>query len=141
MSDVSNAVGRFGSGRAVKRVEDAALLGNRMLESLPWPLDVVVLGMGGDGHTASFFPDADDLARLLDPSSQRIVLPVHAASAGEPRLTLSMARIIGAGFIALHIEGAEKRSTFDDAMAAGKRKPIRAVIDAAPRAVEVFWAP
>ncbi|RUT83749.1 6-phosphogluconolactonase, partial [Mesorhizobium sp. USDA-HM6] len=93
------------------------------------------------GHTASFFPDADDLPRLLDPSSQRIVLPVHAASAGEPRLTLSMARIIAAGFIALHIEGAEKRSAFEDAMAPGKRKPIRAVIDAAPRTVEAFWAP
>ncbi|TIL80395.1 MAG: 6-phosphogluconolactonase, partial [Mesorhizobium sp.] len=51
------------------------------------------------------------------------------------------ARIIGAGFIALHIEGAEKRSAFDSAMGSGARKPIRAVIEAAPRAVEVFWAP
>jgi 6-phosphogluconolactonase len=122
-------------------IEDAALLDNRMLESLPWPLDVVVLGMGTDGHTASFFPDADDLEKLLDPSSDRVVLPVHAASAGEPRLTLPLARIIAAGSIALHIEGAEKRSAFEDAMAPGTRKPIRAVVEAAPRAVEVFWAP
>jgi 6-phosphogluconolactonase len=122
-------------------IEDAALLDNRMLESLPWPLDVVVLGMGTDGHTASFFPDADDLEKLLDPSSDRVVLPVHAASAGEPRLTLPLARIIAAGSIALHIEGAEKRSAFEDAMAPGTRRPIRAVIEAAPRVVEVFWAP
>lgn len=121
-------------------IEDAALLDNRMLESLSWPLDVVVLGMGTDGHTASFFPDADDLEKLLDPSCDRVVLPVHAASAGEPRLTLPLAQIIAAGSIALHIEGAEKRSAFEDAMAPGTRKPIRAVIEAAPRAVEVFWA-
>ena len=122
-------------------IEDAAASDNAALQALPWPLDVVILGMGGDGHTASFFPDADDLAVLLDPSSERIVLPVHAASAGEPRLTLSLARIIDAGFIALHIEGADKRTAFDGAVAPGPRKPIRAVLDAAPKPVEVFWAP
>jgi 6-phosphogluconolactonase len=122
-------------------IEDAAASDNAALQALPWPLDVVILGMGGDGHTASFFPDADDLPVLLDPSSDRIVLPVHAASAGEPRLTLSLARIIDAGFIALHIEGEDKRSAFDAAVAPGPRKPIRAVLDAAPRPVEVFWAP
>jgi 6-phosphogluconolactonase len=122
-------------------IEDAAASDNAALQALPWPLDVVILGMGSDGHTASFFPDADDLPVLLDPSSDRIVLPVHAASAGEPRLTLSLARIIDAGFIALHIEGEDKRTAFDGAVAPGPRKPIRAVLDAAPKPVEVFWAP
>ncbi|WP_404925096.1 6-phosphogluconolactonase [Mesorhizobium sp. ORM16] len=122
-------------------IEDAAASDNAALQSLPWPLDVAVLGMGPDGHTASFFPDADDLAKLLDPSSDRIVLPVHAASAGEPRLTLSLARIVDAGLLALHIEGEDKRTAFDGAVAPGPRKPIRAVLDAAPRPVEVFWAP
>ncbi|TIO49177.1 MAG: 6-phosphogluconolactonase [Mesorhizobium sp.] len=122
-------------------IEDAATLDNGMLDELPWPLDVVVLGMGGDGHTASFFPDAGNLAELLDPSSRRIVLPVHAPSGGEPRLTLSMARIVAAGFIALHIEGEDKRAAFDGAMGAGAKKPIRKVLEASPIAVEVFWAP
>lgn len=122
-------------------IEDAAASDDAALRSLPWPLDVVVLGMGPDGHTASFFPDADDLAKLLDPASDRIILPVHAASAGEPRLTLTLARIIDAGFIALHIEGEDKRTAFDGAVAPGPRKPIRAVLDAAHRPVEVFWAP
>ena len=122
-------------------IEDAAAADSEALRSLPWPLDVVILGMGGDGHTASFFPDAGNLEDLLDPASRRIVLPVHAASGGEPRLTLSMARIISAGFVALHIEGEDKRTAFDGAMGPGPKKPIRRVIEAAPRPIEVFWAP
>lgn len=122
-------------------VEDAAVSDSEALRSLPWPLDVVVLGMGTDGHTASFFPDAGNLAQLLDPASQRIVLPVHAPSGGEPRLTLSLARIVAAGFIALHIEGEAKRAAFDGAMAPGETKPIRTVLETSPKPVEVFWAP
>ncbi|MER8434637.1 6-phosphogluconolactonase [Mesorhizobium caraganae] len=122
-------------------IETAAASDDMALKALAWPLDVVVLGMGGDGHTASFFPDANNLSALLDPASQRIVLPVHAPSGGEPRLTLSMARIIAAGFIALHIEGEDKRNAFDNAMGPGAKKPIRKVLEAAPIPVEVFWAP
>ncbi|KAA3450249.1 6-phosphogluconolactonase [Mesorhizobium sp. SARCC-RB16n] len=122
-------------------IEDAAASDDAALRSLPWPLDVVILGMGPDGHTASFFPDADDLPKLLDPASDRMILPVHAKSAGEPRLTLTLARIIDAGFLALHIEGEDKRIAFDNAVAPGPRKPIRAVLDASPKPVEVFWAP
>jgi len=124
-----------------RSIEAAAALADGVLRKLAWPLDAAVLGMGNDGHTASFFPDAENLPELLDPASERTVLPVHAPSAGEPRLTLSAARIVAARFLALHIEGAEKRATFESATGTGEKKPIRAVIDASPKPVEVFWAP
>lgn len=128
----------FREGESLERAAEDA---GKTLRALPLPFDVAVLGMGNDGHTASFFPDAENLAALFDPASEKIVLPVHAPSAGEPRLTLALARIVEAGFVALLIEGQEKKAVFERAVGDGPRLPIRAVIDASPRPVEVFWAP
>ncbi len=119
--------------------EEAADLARAALAELPWPLDVAVLGMGGDGHTASFFPDAPDLAELLAADAAKLVLHVEAASAGEHRLTLTLGRIAEAGLLALHIEGPDKRQVLDRALG-GEKLPIRAAFEAAPRPVEIFWA-
>ncbi len=127
--------------RSGETLDQAAEDGEKAFRALALPFDALMLGMGGDGHTASLFPDAERLGRLLDPASPRIVLPVHAASAGEPRLTLSLAEIVRARFVGLHIEGAQKRQVFEQAMGEGEGKPIRAVIDALPKPIEIFWAP
>jgi 6-phosphogluconolactonase len=122
-------------------VEDAAESAGKRLSRLPLPLDAVILGMGTDGHTASFFPDAGNLESLLDLSAEAIVVPVHATSGGEPRLTLTLAPILGAGFVALHIEGAEKRHVLEAALGGEAHLPVGAVLERAPRPVQVFWAP
>jgi 6-phosphogluconolactonase len=104
--------------------------------------DVAILGMGTDGHTASFFPDAEHLEGLLDSEAGHRVLPVHAPSAKEPRLTLSMPVLCRARFVVLHIEGAEKRSTLETALGdGGPMPPIRTVVDAAAAPVHIYWSP
>ncbi|WP_173934885.1 6-phosphogluconolactonase [Chelativorans sp. Marseille-P2723] len=124
-------------------VEEAAEEADQAYATLPLPLDVVILGMGTDGHTASFFPDADGFSALLDPEGVRHVLPVHAVSAQEPRLTLSLAVLRQARFLALHIEGTEKlevlRSALEEEGTA--RLPIRHVADEALGPLRIYWAP
>ena len=127
--------------RDAPTVEEAAKEAEAALASLPYPFDFVVLGMGPDGHTASFFPDDPDLSRPLDLSGTRIVLPVHAKSAGEPRLTFSLPKLIEARNLALHIEGTDKKETLEKALGDGPRLPIRAVFDAAREPLEIYWAP
>jgi len=119
--------------------EEAAMRARIELAGQPWPLDVAILGMGADGHTASFFPDAPNLPALLAADPAELVLAVEAASAGEHRLTLTLGRIVEAGLVALHIEGAEKRQVLDRALG-GESLPIRAALEASPRPVEIFWA-
>lgn len=122
-------------------VEDAARRATTALAALPWPLNAAILGMGTDGHTASFFPDAGTLAALTDPASDSLVLPVNAPSAGEPRLTLPLARLLEAGFLALHIEGEEKREVLDRALEPGGERPVSAVFAHADKPVPVYWTP
>ncbi|MBX3598644.1 MAG: 6-phosphogluconolactonase [Rhizobiaceae bacterium] len=111
------------------------------LTALRKKIDVAILGMGNDGHTASFFPDADELETVMDPAATATVAAIHAQSAGELRLTLTLPPLIRAGFMALHIEGAEKLATLQRVLQPGSHLPIRRVMDAATKPIEIYWAP
>lgn len=114
-----------------------------LFAGVPWPLDVAALGMGTDGHTASFFPHGDRLSDALDSSGEDRVLPMQAEDAGEPRLTLTLPVLLDARFLALHIEGEEKRGVLDTAIAGtdARAMPVRAVLQQNKTPVHIFWAP
>jgi 6-phosphogluconolactonase len=120
-------------------VEEAAMKADARVSALPAPLDVVVLGMGPDGHTASFFPDAKNLDALYVNRNGKAVLPVQAPSAGEPRLTLSMQLLAGARLVVLHIEGEERRTILTQALAEGEL-PIARFFAEAASAPQIYWA-
>jgi 6-phosphogluconolactonase len=117
------------------------LAGNPEAEKAP-PFDVAVLGMGSDGHTASFFPGGDRLKEALDPASGKRLIEMTAPGAGEPRLTFTLPMLEQAGRLALHIEGAEKQQVLRKALAEGPAEdmPVRAVLRSqAP--VTLYWCP
>lgn len=106
------------------------------------PLDVVVLGMGEDGHVASLFPDLQRRDIGLQPSGRAPVLAVRSAAAPEPRITLTLSAIFTAPSLYLHIEGAKKRNVLDAAARDPRsRLPIRSVLSGAPVAPMLFWSP
>ena len=116
---------------------------NARIARLPLPADLAILGMGEDGHTASWFPGADNLAQAIDPGARSLVLPIEAPGAAEPRLTLTARVLLRAKTIALHIEGESKSGALAKALAPGpiEEMPIRAVLRGAPERLHVFWAP
>lgn len=123
--------------------EEAAALATARLSTFGKPFDVVILGMGNDGHTASFFPGGNHLAEALDASAPRRVMTMEAQGAGEPRLTLSFTALHDARLLVIHIEGAEKKAVLDKALSGTDEAemPVRAVLERAGTAPDIYWAP
>lgn len=113
---------------------------NALMAELPQPFAAVILGMGNDGHTASFFPGGDTLSEALTSSGP--TLAIRAPGAGEPRVTFTLPRLLATDGLYLHIEGAEKAEVLDKALGEGavEDMPIRAVLrSGAP--ISVYWCP
>ncbi len=108
----------------------------RAIAALPLPLAAVVLGMGLDGHTASFFPDGDRLAEALAPSHGQHVESMRAEAAIEPRITLTLPVLLQADYVALHIEGDAKRALLQNGAA---ELPVGAMLARTP-APAIFWS-
>jgi 6-phosphogluconolactonase len=123
--------------------EEGRNLAEERYRSLPDRLAVAILGMGEDGHTASFLPGADRLAEALDPANPRLVELMHARAADEPRLTLTLRALLCAEWLALHLEGVSKRGTLDRALGDGPtdEMPVRAVLRQTRVPLEIHWAP
>ena len=113
---------------------------NATLAALPLPFAAVILGMGNDGHTASFFPGGDTLARALTEPGP--ALAIHAPGAGEARVTLTLPYLLNTDGLYLHIEGEEKAVVLDTALSGGpvEDMPIRAVLRSGST-VTVYWCP
>jgi 6-phosphogluconolactonase len=102
-------------------------------------LDVVVLGMGSDGHTASFFPHDENLTHALRTSD--LCAATIPRDAPHQRITLSLQTILQASCLLMHIEGEAKRAVYERALEAGRveEMPVRAVLQS-DHTVEVYYA-
>ena len=110
-------------------------------DKMPFPFDAAILGMGNDGHTASFFPKGDALQAAL--SAPGPAIAINAPGAGEARVTLTLPVLLKANSLYLHIEGTEKQASLDKALA-GKiveEMPVRAVLFQQKNPVKIYWCP
>ncbi|WP_411358288.1 6-phosphogluconolactonase [Pseudidiomarina salilacus] len=82
------------------------------LADLP-TFDVVILGMGEDGHTASLFPDSPQLATGMTTSLPAIA--VTTPSQPQQRLSLSKQRLLDSRQIYFHLVGPSKAATLERA--------------------------
>lgn len=118
-------------GSGVRPEDDQAGI-EATLAALPFPFDLVLLGMGDDGHTASLFPSApaDELKRaLVAPDGARVAV-IHPPVSTVTRVTLTLPTLLHARRIVLHIPGRSKLATYRQAMQAGpiEAMPVRGIL-------------
>jgi 6-phosphogluconolactonase len=110
----------------------------------PIHIDIALMGMGDDGHTASWFPGGDGLTAALDPSNAQTVVAVRApqAAGAADRLTLTRAAIDRADRVLLLIAGQDKRDALDAAMKRSvEDAPVNALLQRPGRPPTLLWAP
>jgi len=114
-------------------VEQAATEAAAALGRLAHPYELVLLGMGDDGHFASLFPHSATLAAALDPASTVRCIAVAPPTTVPPavaRLSMTFAEILASRAIVVVLQGDGKRRVFEAAAREGdpRERPIAALI-------------
>ena len=113
-------------GEVAERHE-AGRRADALLQRLAWPLDLVWLGMGTDGHTASIFA-GPDLEQALTPAAGVRAVGVHPEplppEAPVDRVTLTRPAIAEARRCIVVIDGAAKRSLLERATGEGAQSAL-----------------
>lgn len=111
------------------------------------PFDAIILGMGNDAHTASWFSGANHLEDILRNDCAQTIAAIdasHSVVGGKypQRMTLTLPPIAESEMVILLIFGQEKLKVFEQSVTGDARSaPIKAAIDAASCGLMVFWAP
>ncbi|MEM1153985.1 MAG: 6-phosphogluconolactonase [Pseudomonadota bacterium] len=109
------------------------------LLAMPRPYSAVILGMGSDGHTASWFPGAANLETLLDPDNPAQIAETTPPAAPHRRITQTLSALIASQELVIHITGQDKLGVLMSAQQ--EANPIATVLDQKLVPVSIWWAP
>lgn len=114
---------------------------NDELRLAPFPFSCALLGMGEDGHFASLFPDAGNLAEGLDADSHKLCIPVNTAASPHARVSLTLSALSRSDEILLLIFGTAKHEVYEAAKRDANGYPASHLLRQKRAPVHLYWAP
>lgn len=111
------------------------------LDTISRPFDLLILGLGSDGHTASLFPGAPELPTATDMHSGKICTAVTPQTAPHERMTLTLPAILNSRRLILHITGKKKKEVLEKALREGpeEKLPIRYILNQDITPLDIYW--
>jgi len=93
-------------------------------------IDVMILGMGEDGHTASIFPCCEQLTDAMSKDNQQRLIATQPTTAPFERVSFTLNEILAAKQVYLPLNGENKVRVFEQAQQLEDlaKMPISAVI-------------
>lgn len=134
----ANFVGMFIDGKSAFESDD---LCSKTYKEKVYPFDLIILGMGGDSHTASLFPNNIKLEEAYDLENKNLCISIKPDTAPYDRMSLTLGAILSAENIILHIEGEEKLRVYEEALKSKDNfaTPISAVLNS-KKNIKVYHA-
>ena len=113
------------------------------LQDLPWPPDLVWLGMGEGGDTAGLFAGGDLQSAMDSPKARRAIGVMPEGGDGMARVSLTRAAILSARTLLITVTGQDKRDLLELAIADGhsSKLPIGRVLAEAEQPIDIHWCP
>ena len=123
-----------------KTAKDGHKLSEELLQKVKSPFDVVVLGVGSDGHTASLFPCSDELTEGMNLNNPCRLIATSPKTAPYERMSLTAKAIIDSKNVFLHLNGSDKLHTLELAMTNkdAMKMPIYFFLE---KGLKIYWSP
>ena len=123
-----------------KTAKDGHKLSEELLQQVKSPFDVVVLGVGSDGHTASLFPCSDELTEGMNLNNPCRLIATSPKTAPYERMSLTAKAIIDSKNVFLHLNGSDKLHTLELAMTNkdAMKMPIYYFLE---KGLKIYWSP